>query len=55
MIDFDELEYALGRMKPRQKLYNLVKSEMKKRGNWKDKPRGKILPKGSDPFRERQR
>lgn len=51
MINLDELQVALRRMKPRQKLYNLVRAEMLKRGRWKSAPRGKPFSKGSDPRR----
>jgi hypothetical protein len=36
-----ELEDLLTDMKPRTKVYNMVKREMIKRGRWKNKPRGK--------------
>jgi hypothetical protein len=39
-MDFKELERMLKDMQPRQKLYELVKSEMQARGRWKAKPRG---------------
>lgn len=32
---WEELRLALGEMKPRSKLYEIVKSEVIKRGNWK--------------------
>lgn len=32
---------ALRLMKPRQKLYELVKAEVKRRGHWKNLPRGR--------------
>lgn len=41
MIDPKELEQALRDMEPRQVIYELVKAEMRRRGRWKAKPRGK--------------
>lgn len=52
MIDPKELEQALKDMKPRQVLYELVKSEMKRRGRWKAAPRGNKFSKGHDPRRQ---
>ena len=40
-IDYNELEQKLSKMKPRQRLFELVKQEMVKRGHWKQLPRGK--------------
>ena len=40
-LDYDELEQKLAKMKPRQRLYELVKQEMVKRGHWKQLPRNK--------------
>ena len=40
MIDLAELAQALAKMQPRQKLYELVKAEVKRRGRWKYRPRG---------------
>lgn len=51
MIDHMELEKALRAMKPRSKLYELVKKEMKLRGRWKAKARGKAFSKGYDERR----
>ena len=39
------LKRELEQMQPRQKLYELVKAEMKKRGHWKQLPRGRAFPK----------
>jgi hypothetical protein len=36
---WDDLRFELGKMKPRSKLYEIVKSEVKKRGHWKQRPR----------------
>lgn len=47
-IDYPELEKALHYMKPRQKLYELVKKEMQRRNRWKQSPRGSSFKKGSD-------
>lgn len=44
MIDPTDLEPALAAMKPRQKVYELVKAEMKRRGRWKNKDRGAKPP-----------
>ena len=34
------LEKELAKMKPRQRLFEIVKAEMQKRGHWKQLPRG---------------
>lgn len=52
MIDYDELESQLREMKPRQKLYELVKAEMIRRDRWKVAPRGKVFEKGYDERRQ---
>lgn len=52
MIDYSELEQELKAMKPRQRLYELVKKEMKARGRWKQWVRGKPMQKGPDPRRK---
>lgn len=39
-MDFIEIEQALEQMQPRQKLYEIVKAEMIKRGRWRLAPRG---------------
>jgi hypothetical protein len=43
-INYDELEKALAEMQPRQRLFEIVKDEMKKRGHWKYLRRGKPNP-----------
>lgn len=43
VIDYEELTQALAKMRPGQRLYQIIKSEMKKRGRWKNKPRGRIV------------
>jgi hypothetical protein len=43
MIDYQELEKALRDMQPRQRLYEIVKAEMIKRGRWKQANRGKNI------------
>ncbi len=48
MIDYNELTHELLVMQPRQQLYKVVKAALKSRGNWKDKPRGIPMQKGSD-------
>lgn len=39
-INYEELETELRKMKPRQRLYEIVKAEMKLRGRWKILTRG---------------
>lgn len=39
-INYQELEKALSAMKPRQRLYEIVKKEMVKRGRWRVLARG---------------
>lgn len=51
MIDYDELEKALKKMKPRQRLYEIVKTEMIKRDRWKTQERGISFRKGDDERR----
>lgn len=48
MIDYDELTKELERMKPRQRLYELIKLEMVKRGRWKIAGRGRPFKSGKD-------
>lgn len=50
-INYDELAKALSDMKPRQRLYEIVKAEMVKRGRWKERPHGTPFKKGHDPRR----
>lgn len=50
-IDYPELENALHVMKPRQKLYELIKKEMQRRDRWKQEPRGTGFKKGHDDRR----
>jgi hypothetical protein len=50
-MDYEALKEELAKMKPRQKLYELVKAEMIKRDRWKSSPRGAGFRKGSDPRR----
>jgi hypothetical protein len=45
VIDLLELQRALQSMQPRQKLYELIKAEMKRRGRWKNANRGAEPPK----------
>lgn len=40
-LDLDRLQELMAEMNQRQPLYQLIRTELKKRGNWKDKPRGK--------------
>lgn len=51
LIDYVAIEAALKEMKPQTKLFELVKAEMKRRGYWKTKARGKAFDKGYDPRR----
>jgi hypothetical protein len=44
-INYEELEKELAKMQPRQRLYEIVKSEMEKRGRWKKLPRGAVTLK----------
>lgn len=44
MLDYGEIEQALEKMQPRQRLYKIVKAEVKKRGHWKQLPRNKGNP-----------
>lgn len=50
-IDYIELEKALLSMKPRTKLFEIIKDEMKRRGRWKAAPKGKPFVKGFDERR----
>jgi hypothetical protein len=50
-LDYDEVERQLKDMQPYHKLYKLVQAEMKRRGHWKAKPRGKEFQKGHDERR----
>jgi hypothetical protein len=52
MIDYNELEKELKAMKPRQRLYELIKTEVKRRGHWKNYPKGKPFKKGYDERRK---
>lgn len=52
-MNYDELEQELKNMKPRQRLYELIKTEMVKRGRWKPKPKGKPFEKGFDERRNK--
>jgi len=45
MVDLTELQRALAEMQPRQKLYELIKAEMKRRGRWKNADRGAKPPR----------
>jgi hypothetical protein len=54
MIDLVELERALQAMRPRQKIFELIKSELKRRGHWKAKSRGDPMQRGHDKRRKYQ-
>lgn len=45
VASWEELEEALSKMKPQQRLYEIVKKEMKKRGRWKALARGRVVIK----------
>ncbi len=51
MIDPKELEAAVTVMKPRQRIYEIIKAELKRRGHWKNKAGGKQMERGFDPRR----
>ncbi len=53
MINRKELTKLLSQMTYGDWLYKLVKREMLKRGNWRDKPRGKPFVKGEDDRRKK--
>lgn len=40
-IDYIALKEALEAMKPRNKLFQMIKAELETRGHWRAKPRGK--------------
>jgi hypothetical protein len=40
-IDYEDLKRALADMKPRERLFELVKAELQRRGHWKQLKRGK--------------
>lgn len=40
MIDLEELKAALKCMTPQQKIYKIVRDEIRSRGNWCNRPRG---------------
>jgi len=44
---WEELRVALSKMGPHSKLYKVVQAEMKKRGNWRNAPRGEYPKSGS--------
>ena len=39
-IDLEELKSALKCMTPQQKIYKIVRDELRARGNWQNRPRG---------------
>lgn len=51
MIDITELQRELAKMSRYSKMYQVVKAEMQKRGNWKAAPRGGVFKKGFDERR----
>lgn len=51
MIALSELERELQTMKPRSQVFELVKAEMKRRGHWKNKSRGRVFVTGQDERR----
>lgn len=40
LIMLAHLEHAIKNMTPRSRLFKIIKTELKSRGHWKDKPRG---------------
>lgn len=40
-VNISEIEEILATMKPRTKVFNVVKSILKSQGRWKNLPRGK--------------
>jgi hypothetical protein len=50
-MDYEKIEQKLRTMKPRQKLYELVKAEMVRRGRWKSARRGSEFKAGHDERR----
>lgn len=47
MIDWKLIKHLLETMTYKDKLYKLIKAEMKRRGNWQNAPRGKAFIKGN--------
>lgn len=52
-MDYEALKKELAKMKPRQKLYEIVKAEMIKRDRWKLQKRGIGFRKGDDERRNK--
>jgi len=52
MINLNELETMLTLMQPRQKMYQLIKAELKRRGHWKNHAGGTPMKPGYDPRRK---
>ena len=50
-INIDDLVQEMLVMAPRQRLYEAIKAEMKRRKRWKPWPKGKSFAKGYDPRR----
>ena len=51
MINLIELRHALQELKPHQNIFQVLKSELKLKGYWKNKPRGAAFSKGYDSRR----
>lgn len=47
-LNYQDLEAKLAGMSNKSILFNLIKQEMKKRGHWKAKARGKSFTKGNE-------
>jgi hypothetical protein len=47
VIDLDELRQALHTMRPRTKLFEVVKSELMAQGRWKYLKRGRHAPRAA--------
>ena len=45
LVTTNDLERAIRTMKPHQRLYELIKAEMKRRRRWKNNDRGAKPPK----------
>lgn len=52
-FQFEHLEHAIQHMTVNTKLYKAIKAELKKRGHWKDAPRGWYAAGNKNPFKEK--
>lgn len=53
-MDFSYIEKLLKQMTPQSKLFKLVKAEMKRRGYWKNKARGKAFAKNNEHAKKKK-